>query len=235
LKILSIGDIHGLDVWKKFGDIPQLITYAGFEPEFDYYVFVGDYTDSFTKSNEDIFNNLNEIVGFKEHYPDKVILLLGNHDLQYYFGTENHKCTGFRPEAYFDLHEVFRNKRKLFQAAFQINKYIWTHGGIHKGWYDYEFPYKSPNIADDINNAFEEYNKTLFNVGRSRGGWSSVGGPFWLCRFETQSNKIIRGYHQIVGHTRSKGLIRLEYKKTTSITYIDYLEDGLLEPYILEI
>lgn len=235
MKILSIGDIHGQDVWKKMGDIPQLITYSGFEPDFDYYVFVGDYTDSFTESNVHILHNLKEIIEFKENYPNNVILLLGNHDLQYYFDYKNHRCSGFRPEAFFDLNELFRKKRHLFQAAFQIKKHIWTHAGIHKGWYDYEFPYKSKDIADDINKAFEEYNKTLFNVGYARGGVRGVGGPFWLCRSETLANKLIRGYHQIVGHTRTKKLIRYEYKKTTSITYIDYLEDGLTEPYIIEI
>ncbi len=235
MKILSIGDVHGFDTWKKFGDIQHLIhNPKSNKYDFDYYIFVGDYVDSFTKTNEEIKKNLKDIIKFKKKHPNKVILLWGNHDIQYLTSYREHGCSGYRPEAYFDLHEIFRKNRKLFQLAFQIDNYIWTHAGIHRGWYEYEFPYKSKDIADDLNLAFEENNKSIFNVGYLRGGRSNVGGPLWADKIET-SKKPLKGYHQIVGHTRIKEMKKVVIDDNTSVTYIDYIEDGGNEPYVLEI
>jgi predicted MPP superfamily phosphohydrolase len=233
-KILSIGDVHGYDSWKKLGDIRQLITYSGFLPDFDHYVFVGDYTDSFEKTNVEIFENLVEIIKFKTEYPDNVVLLLGNHDIQYMYNFNQYGCSGFRPEMYFDLNELFNKHRLLFQVAFQVENYLWTHAGVSRGWYNIRFPYKSKNVADDLNLAFLENNQTLHDIGRLRGGYKDVGGPFWADKRETW-DKPIKGYHQIVGHTRCSKLQTNKINKDTSITYIDYMEDGCLDEYIIEI
>ncbi len=235
MKIVSIGDIHGLDVWKTFEDIPQLIS-GTFTPNYDYYVFVGDYVDSFDKTNIDILNNLNEIINFKKKYPQNVILLWGNHDIQYFTSFGEHGCTGFRPEAYFDLHEIFRKNKDMFQLGFQIDNYLWTHAGVHMGWYKYDFPYKSQNVADDLNFAFLENNKSIFNVGFRRGGLYNVGGPLWADKSET-SKKPLYEYHQIVGHTRiiTGEIQTINKNKNTSITFIDVLEDNGAKPYIINI
>jgi len=233
MKFLSIGDIHGLDVWKGFEDIPQLLG-GIFSPDYDKYIFVGDYVDSFKKSNQQILDNLLNIINFKRRYPQHVILLWGNHDIQYLTSYKEHGCSGFRPEAYYDLHEVFRTNRKLFQLAYQHENYLWTHAGIHKGWYEYEFPYKAKNIAQDLNQAFEEGVSSIFDVGMHRGGFKRVGGPLWACRKETWK-KPLEGYHQIVGHTRNDKLLTNKINENTSITYIDFLEDDNINPYILEI
>jgi len=234
MKILSIGDIHGMNTWKKFGDIPQLITYVGFQPDYDYYVFVGDYVDSFKLTNPDILNNLKDIIEFKNNYPENVILLWGNHDIQYLTSYSEHGCSGFRSEAYYDLHELFKLNKNKFQLAFQVNNYIWTHAGIHRGWYSYSFPYTSVNIADDLNQAFEENNSSIFDVGHMRGGWKDSGGPLWADKKETW-DKLLKGYHQIVGHTKVKEITHRKIDENTSITYIDCIEHGNPEPYIIEI
>ena len=53
-KIITIGDIHGRGIWKTFADIKHLLVaepdaagFGPFEPDYDYFVFLGDYTDSF--------------------------------------------------------------------------------------------------------------------------------------------------------------------------------------------
>lgn len=234
MNILSIGDIHGTNIWKKLGDIDYVLKTNPHSSalEFDYYVFTGDYVDSFTKTNVEILHNLKEVIGFKKLYPDKVILLWGNHDIQYLTSYREHGCSGYRPEAYFDLHELFRKNRTLFQLAFQIKNYIWTHAGIHRGWYRLDFPYKSENIADDLNRAFEENHPSIFQVGRSRGGRYNSGGPLWADKSETW-NKPLSGYHQIVGHTHVPTIIKREINPSTTVTYIDNLEYGDRSPHIL--
>jgi metallophosphoesterase superfamily enzyme len=72
MKLLAIGDIHGRDVWK---DINFLA--------FDKVVFVGDYVDSYIRSDWQVYQNLKEIIDLKKQNFDKVVLLLGNHDIHY--------------------------------------------------------------------------------------------------------------------------------------------------------
>ena len=145
-------------------------------------------------------------------------------------------CSGFRGEAYWDLNILFNKHKNLFQAAYQYENYIWTHAGINKGWYEYRFPYKSPHIADDLNKAFLENNSILYDVGHSRGGFKDVGGIFWSDKIETWY-KPLPNYHQIVGHTRIDEITTRTINNTTSITYIDVLENNKTSQqyYVLEI
>ena len=50
---------------------------------YDKVVFLGDYVDSFTISNIASYENLKDIIRLKKRDPNKVVLLLGNHDIQY--------------------------------------------------------------------------------------------------------------------------------------------------------
>lgn len=238
LKILTIGDVHGCKNWLKFADCKILSEVPNLETDFDYYVFVGDYTDSFELTNVEILDTLKKIVQFKLNYPDKVILLLGNHDLSYWYSIkymQEYNCSGNRPEAFYDLNDMFRNNGDIFQVAFQIDNYIWTHAGIHAGWYNVEFPYTSTKIADDLNGSFRFAEKSLFDCSRKRGGPHRQGGPFWADKIETWT-KPLKGYHQIVGHTPVPDIItHFPYNKhkDTSVTYVDCMAKDKF--YVLEI
>ena len=145
-RVLSIGDIHGRDTWKFIThgssyefDLWRTMVEAGATPDdesfkddypfmgVDKIVFVGDYVDSFTITNVVIKKNLEDIVWFKKMLPDKVILLWGNHDVQYFI--PNQICSGYRPEAKYDLEDIFRENRDLFQMAYHNGDYLWTHAG----------------------------------------------------------------------------------------------------------
>lgn len=230
--ILTIGDLHGRNNWEKFADLRILIDTPNMFTEYDYYVFLGDYTDSFDKTNVEIMHNLNRLARLKANYPDKVILLLGNHDLQYMFSYELHGCSGYRPEAFWDLNDYFKHHQDKFQAAFQLENIIWTHAGIHRGWYDVEFPFHSDKVADDINGAFKQKVQSLFHVGHRRGGFQNQGGPFWADKVET-SHKPLNGYHQVIGHTPVDIIKRYDHPKTedTYLFYCDAVEHG----YALEL
>lgn len=227
IKTITFGDIHGLDIWKKIADTEFLLKTPN-APIMDYdkYIFVGDYVDSFKKTNNEIYENLVEIIKFKKMYPDNVVLLWGNHDVQYLTSFKEHGCSGFRGEGYFDLHEIFRTNRDLFRLSFQIGKYIWTHAGITNFWYKKEFPYNSLNVAQDLNTAFVEGNESVFDVGYARGGVKLRGGPLWADKIETMDDPL-EGYHQIVGHTRLAENKPFLFKKNdiTSVAYVDCLQE----------
>lgn len=73
---LIIPDVHGRDFWKDAANrFPGNI------------VFLGDYLDPYPLegiSPDEAFTNFQEILSFKKANPDRVTLLLGNHDLQYF-------------------------------------------------------------------------------------------------------------------------------------------------------
>lgn len=247
-KILAIGDLHGSNVWKTFADIPMLLKaepdaagFGPFDPEFTY-VFLGDYTDSYTLGNNAIKKNLLEIIEFKKLYPNNVILLWGNHDVSYAldtpWGQTKHYCTGNRPEAHFDLYEIFNKNYDLFQLAFQFKDYLFTHAGVHIGWYkfrfepqfnqlmkdveNYDIKYNPITIADRLNIAFRHRLECLFDVDFHRWGDKQVGGPLWLDR--TLANKPIPNFNQVVGHNRVKRIYTFKQpKNNASITFIDIL------------
>lgn len=234
MKIISIGDLHGRDTWKII------------KPErWDKIVFIGDYVDSFSVKNVLMKLNLEKVINFKKQFPEKVILLWGNHDLQYYLGYDKHGCSGYIPEMRYDFYDLFKGNEDLFQVAYQVDNYLWTHAGIHKGWYKYRFQNCKWNkefqginkltLAEQLNEAFKVRLDCLFDVGYRRGGIRDVGGIFWADKRETY-NSPLEGYHQIVGHTKVSGISHYDISKTTSITYIDCLEFvDIPEFYELEI
>lgn len=239
-KIITIGDIHGRDCWKNFADIkfllyaePEAAGFGGFVPEYDFYIFGGDYVDSFNVTSEKIKENLLEIIRFKKLYPNHVILLWGNHDVEYFLNLPWNKkdkaITGFRPEAHFDLYDVFNENRDLFQVAFQLENYLWTHAGVHEGWYKFVFKKYTKDIditnmtiADQLNEAFLYKLECLFDCDWYRGGTKRVGGPLWLSK-EYSSKKPLKGYHQFVGHTATEDFKTFKFGNDTSITYCDVL------------
>ena len=230
MKVLSIGDVHGYGYWKNH-----------VKNEHDICVFVGDYVDDFDNTSEVIVNNLLDIIEYKKNNIDKVILLLGNHDIQYMLNHPSvnklkYSCTGYRLYSHFDLYDIFNDNKLLFQVAYQHKNYLWTHAGIHRGWYEQKFlPHFNKhfkdfngNIADQLNIAFEHELEPLFYVGYYRGGVKPTGGIFWADYNETK-HKGLKDYHQICGHTRKKKITtETQPKFNSSITYIDVQNDYYL-------
>ena len=223
MKTISIGDIHGKIIWKLID--PNL---------YDKIIFVGDYVDDWNYSDEIMLNNLLDIIEFKKKYPDKVVLILGNHDIQYLFSYGKYGCSGFRPSMAGAAHMIFNENKKLFQASFSHNteegEYLWTHAGAHQGWYDFSFvpDFIKPHKLEDIKLEYQleaallSGGEPIFDIGHRRGGNKSVGGIFWADKALT-ADKPLKGYHQIVGHSKVKKITTIDVSYHTSITYIDCL------------
>lgn len=244
LKIISIGDLHGSPAWKKI--IPG---------EWDQIIFAGDYVDSSYYSDDEILQNLHAVLELKKSHPDKVILLWGNHDLAYFFGGhERHNASGFKDGMLSHYFNLFTANRRLFQAAFGIGNYLWTHAGVIQQWYNENIPVESMNndsgispvlgyralgrdksseglkannadLAGTFNRLFDQYYLPLFNVGVLRGGLHNEGGIFWADKRELEHDPL-KGYHQMVGHnkTRSGIMVSNHFGNDTSITWLDCLE-----------
>ena len=216
MKIIAIGDIHGRDTWKKV-DIDA----------FDKVVFIGDYVDSRILSAPIIIHNFKEIIAFKKALPDKVVLLLGNHDIQYLFYPD-FPNGGLMENSQKELTELFVSNRDLFQMAYQVKNYLFTHAGVSCNWYNEHVKYfeSNPTAVGDVLNAMyfdhKEYD-ALFEASHLRSGSDRFGGIVWADKLETQ-NDFLAGYHQIVGHTKVPKIERHDGAgDDSSITYIDIL------------
>lgn len=223
MKIITISDLHGRDNWRHI-DVDQ----------YDKVIFLGDYTDSYDLSDHLILKNLEQIIRLKSREPNKIVLLLGNHDIQY-LHFPYYRCSGFRPSMQLQLTELFTKHEALFQIAHQEASYLFTHAGVSNRWLAHvpEADLRSKlelnlraldQLADSMNkvHAHRILRTSLFDVSYLRGGYEEAGGPVWADKRET-STDYIPGLHQVVGHTPVPEFITFG-DQTGSITYTDVLQ-----------
>lgn len=220
MRTITIGDLHGMNDWKRI------------DPEkYDVIVFLGDYVDSFFVDDDEMLNNLDEIIAFRKTNPNKVKLLLGNHEISYLY--QNYRAAGYRKFIADEIIARLEQNKEMFQVAFQYKNYLWTHAGIHYGFYSHYIQPRQietdPNLAFTLERLYHETFKPLFEIGTERGGRrNATGGPFWLDANRLVSNPL-RGYHQIVGHTPVDSIQQyfpFESDSTTSVTLCDTIEYG---------
>jgi hypothetical protein len=212
MKWITIGDIHGRDNWKSI-DIHQ----------YDKMIFMGDYVDG--REELDELRNLEEIIDLKLKYPDKVILLIGNHDLQYHWHSSK-RLRVYKEKYALDYQRLFKQYEEHFQLSYFAHDHIWVHAGITSKWLQYmqtighDFSeYNAKGLSAHLNHLFEKGCKDLFSVGKARGGFD-VGGPFWADVSEL--NASAAPFHQVVGHNKMHGLTHHESEKG-SIRFTDCL------------
>jgi len=218
MKIITIPDLHGKDCWKSvdFG-------------LYDKVVFLGDYVDSSGKFTlEQEINNLEAIMELKKAHPEKIELLLGNHDILYLYFEKFAK-----PNSHYEGKEVFiriyNDNKPLFSVAYQYQNHLWTHAGVSNKWLDYYsdtislFDNKDLNfeLGQILNKMHESYLHILATKSPIRGGQDIYGGIFFADKSETSEN-IILGLNQYVGHTKVPAILKVgvEYG---SISFLDCL------------
>jgi 3',5'-cyclic AMP phosphodiesterase CpdA len=217
MKHVIIGDLHGKDVWRQV----EIAKY-------DKVVFLGDYVDDFLFPDLVIDRNLQDIITLKKKYPEKVILLLGNHDVQYMF-YPHFRCSGFRDSMKRPLGALFNLNYDLFQVAYQCGNCLFTHAGLSNAWYlefirlpRWKIKDRQESLADILNYTNGTSHRDLLHcAGYARGG-VGYGGITWADKSETETDCLI-GYHQIVGHTPVKYVEQISFGDT-SITYLDVLD-----------
>ena len=212
MKILVIPDIHGRRFWKR--PVERYID------KVDKIVFLGDYFDPYQDEGieyewNDILTNFNEIIDLKNSNPDKVVLLLGNHDFHY----RNRQFDEYTRSTRFDyvhsgkLRELFNGENyKLFQICYSVinndKRVIFTHAGITKFWAERCGVEYDDNIQETLNN-LEESAKgigKLCVIGRERSWFGEkTGSPVWCDLREFLTNESIdTNALQIFGHSRLK-------------------------------
>ena len=191
MKILINPDIHGRIFWKYSIE---------HKDEFDKIIFLGDYLDAYSPDllvNEK--DNFKEIIQFKKDNLDKVILLLGNHDCHYINSKILHssRYNPFKANIY---HKLFNDNLDLFQLVYIYNKYLFSHAGVYQKWMDLN----KLTLKDLLDCDLDKLSKSLNWIDYFRGGFYDVGSCIWADIRDSGTEKLLKGYYHIFGHTQLK-------------------------------
>jgi len=189
-KIVIIGDIHGHNSWKELIKL---------NPDATEFVFLGDYFDSFSVSHVEQIHNYKEIIAWKESTDVKVTMLIGNHDF-HYMSECGGRYGGYNSWHAPEIGELLRETKEHLQAAYQVDKFLFTHAGVSKEWYEANFP-EDGDIAEQINDLWS-YDKRSFNhSGMEMYGNYDGEGPMWIRPEALKRNQLNDTIVQVVGHT----------------------------------
>ena len=197
MKILINPDIHGRVFWKYSIE---------HKDEFDKIIFLGDYLDAYSPDllvNEK--DNFEEIIQFKKDNLDKIILLLGNHDCHYINSKILHssRYNLFKANIY---HKLFNDNLDLFQLIYIYDKYLFSHAGVYQKWMDLN----KLTLKDLLDCDLDKLSKSLNWIDYFRGGFYDVGSCIWADIRDSGTEKLLKGYYHIFGHTQ------LKFKVSTS-------------------
>ena len=211
-QLLIIPDVHGRTFWRdKVYDIIE-------NDEETHIVFLGDYLDPYTYEGifpQDAIPIFKEIIDLKKRCPKQITLLLGNHDCGYIWSNV---CSCRRDKKnYNEISKLFNDNLNLFDLAYKEGRYLFTHAGVHKRWFDLVFGENSeyyPNIDTWLNNwlhvdqgniadCLEMYSCFRGYVDSWYGScvWADVREWSWDVQNQSERNKEL-GYFQIFGHTQ---------------------------------
>ena len=202
MKIIALGDTHGRKIWKEI---------VSKESDADKIIFNGDYFDSRERiSPEDQIENFKEILEFKRSNPDKVILIIGNHDFHYMNGVEE-SYSNFQYHYVNEINVVLEDalSDKSLQICFVYDKYVFTHAGVTNTWCITHGVNRLPEkLQDSINDLFYT-NKFpfYFQMGHnySQSGDDITQSPLWV-RLPSLFEDGLDGYTFVVGHSTLREL-----------------------------
>jgi hypothetical protein len=240
MKNLVIGDIHC-----KIDEVVFAVNKFK-NGNYSKLIFIGDYVDSFTASDETMIECLQLIINTKKELGDSCILLWGNHDIQYRFFPD-YRCSGFRRTILTPIQMLFKENDTLFQWYYYDEdiKTLFSHAGVNGRWvrqtYDKiveRFPKDEPYVQSILKLLYFCENTSfgrdlLCQCGESRGGYKyDAGGIVWADKLELETfprfdNEI---KHQVVGHTAIPNIYQWnnfdEYNtyEENTITFIDTLD-----------
>lgn len=211
-EILIIPDVHGRTFWRE-----PCNNWKG------KIIFLGDYFDPYPQegiTDEMAYVNAIELFKFIEDNSNRVIALLGNHDL-HYISTEFVTSTRFSRLYEKKIKELFDKYIKYFKLGYEINNFLFTHSGITDSWgkaFESNKYYDNSKSTDTNLNILlsklleGDYRsiELLSWVGHSRGGWNNSGSCVWADLIETLYSNSYHNYTQIVGHSQVKELVKTE-------------------------
>lgn len=246
IKYLIIPDVHGREFWRE----PVMETLHDTDAHI---VYLGDFHDPYPQEFDSddwgylrrSVDQFKEIIELKKKYPDRITLLIGNHDCGYAIGDDI--CSSRMDRSHrSELENLFRDNKNLFQLAEECDiagrHIVFSHAGILKGWADLVWGEDALdphfNVVDRLNNAWltDHYGilDALGNYDNYRGwGGFKYGSPVWsdIRAWLYVTPEETYGFN-IVGHTQVERPIILDTIADLDCRKAFYLDDqGVLRFY----
>ena len=218
LEVLVIPDVHGRDFWRE--PVKEVL-----ENSDKHIIFLGDYNDPYSyewkstgiKCQEYCIEVFSDIIELKKQYPNRITLLIGNHDCGYALSTDI--CTSrFDYRRSRDIGKLFSDNWTLFELVKKMDiggkPFIFSHAGLSKEFAEYAYPDEfekggSDMVIDILNNSLKVKdarlirNLGIYSIFR---GWDgkSFGSIVWSDIHEWFAGKChgIDDSMQVVGHTQ---------------------------------
>ena len=197
MKILICGDLH-----TKYHILEGVKSVAN---DYDYIIFLGDYVDEWDTVPEASYNILNSLIEFKKANPEKVILLLGNHDLSEWLGGA-FVCSGYNYLTSSLVRPLFEQNEDLFDLSCTYHDILFSHAGLTKNWakrYIGSTTFTAQEYSVTMNQKFhdrhEDFLHGLAQAGSARGG-KGLPSPIWADRTELMVDRYFH-FRQVVGHS----------------------------------
>lgn len=123
-RIMVVPDIHGTHEWEKAKEIVSQV---------DKIIFFGDYFDSWENQWPDQGSNFEKSCDFARKFPDKVILLLGNHCFSYISRSRHGaKVSGHQWEHHDEICKLLFQARDVLRLAWECDGWVFSHAGFSK-------------------------------------------------------------------------------------------------------
>lgn len=227
--MIIISDIHGRTFWNNSLSEKGILQGDSLT---DDVIFMGDYLDHYNGepdpnqgntyiTDDSEFKNFKEILKFKKTFPDKVVLLLGNHDMEYI----TTKCVPCRMNYFHskEISELFKENIKLFKfgtyTTLGDRLITFSHANICPDWIESIYPIEvnktngisscklAINTLNDMlledNPSFDAIGDMVKHVGYGRGGDYPVGSIVWSdLRDYTSREPLWEDVYQVVAHTQ---------------------------------
>lgn len=197
MKIVVIGDIHGRTIRKDI---------VAKETDADRIIFMGDYFDSFDISIGVQFKNFEEIVAYKKSNPDKVTLLIWNHDAHYLPGFEQ-EYSGFNAITKVYLFDVLYNLITdwTIKLITREPNYLFSHAGISKDWLNLIRKGDQEILLVELDNTWVHQLHNLCYNPKDKSGFGDNPNqwPLWI-RPKALVQSPLDWWTQVVWHTQQE-------------------------------
>ena len=202
--IAFFGDIHGH--WHFLRSIPKFLPNH-------YYVFVGDYVDSFSQAVSNQVNCIIQVLDWVDQ--GKATALIGNHENSYWY--ESQRASGFKPAMAVHMNYLKERSLKTLKAAIQIDNVLVTHAGLSAPLFN-NLPFN--NLDDKLTQEMHNKESFVWDIGYCRGG-SKTGGGIWWNDFNEEFRPVW-GLSQVFGHTHT---VR-KRRDVQTLGTLRFIEDG---------
>lgn len=202
MSLKIIPDIHSRDFYKSI-----------LSNTTDKIIFLGDYGDPYRHEgwdDNDTIEAMMDIFSFAQDNPNRVILLIGNHDKPYFKQHQGNSRYNWILAK--QLEEIYNEFKDLFRIAYwdEETQTMFTHAGITKPWWDnLELPidWTPKQIQNYLNNLLLQDNSNynpLDEVSRYRGGWNWNGSCIWadVCEHLKLKKDECLPFNQIFSHSQ---------------------------------